>query len=61
MSSNKEVIDRLYNKVVAASGLTHEQFQARHGLRTQIMSKALAIQFERQKMTDEVLNKRCTL
>ncbi|MNC06627.1 hypothetical protein D3C87_1372050 [compost metagenome] len=59
--SNKEVLDRLYNKIVAASGLTHEQFQARHRARTRVMSAILKAQAESQKMTDEILNKRCTI
>lgn len=59
--SNKEVLDRLYNKVVAASGLTHEQYQMVRRLRYHAMNVKLNKQAEQLKMTDEILNKRCTL
>lgn len=59
--SNKEVLDRLYDKVVAASGLTHEQYQMVRRLRYHAMNARLHKQFEQQKMTDEILNKRCTI
>lgn len=59
--SNKEVLTRLYNKVVAASGLTHVQFHERQRSRYLALNNRLETQMEQQRMTPEILNKRCTL
>lgn len=57
MSAASESVDR----VIAGLGLTREQWDRKTRARMFVMNLILKKQAERQRVTDEMLNRRCTI
>lgn len=59
MSPN--LIENITTKIATAMGMTQEEFQAYQKRHMADLDRRLANQMEQQKMTPDVLAKRCTL
>ncbi|MCY1427458.1 hypothetical protein D9M71_433050 [compost metagenome] len=54
-------IDNITNRIAKAMGMTLEEFQLHQQQHMSDLDRRLTNQMEQQKMTPEVLAKRCTL
>jgi len=54
-------VERLYEKARLHMGATEEERLRKARARTVIMTKILAMQAKRQEVTEEMLNRKCTI
>lgn len=59
--SGKMSVERLYEKARLHMGATEEERLRKARARTVIMTKILAMQAKRQEVTEEMLNRKCTI
>lgn len=61
MAMTPNLIDNMADRIAKAMGMTKEEFQAYQKKHMTDLDIRLTEQMEKQKMTPEILDKRCTL
>lgn len=61
MAMTPNLIDNMVDRIAKAMGMTKEEFQDYQKQHMVDLDRRLTDQMEQQKMTPEILNKRCTL
>lgn len=61
MTTTPDFFDNLFERVLAEQGITKEEWNAQKQRRMDELDKRLAQQWKDQQVTEELLNKRCTL